>query len=302
MAQGRGRVFIASSRADEKSLTGTPYSEFTNALVAAFAGAGVSEKDGYVRAADLAMYAREMVPKFTGERQHPVLHFEQADNFAVAYYAAGETEPKGLPEGMVRKTDRKNDETNLSSDMVQGGSSAVAQGERSVAAGRDMTGNTIVTGGTNEIDQSSSVFNQKGQTVHGSQTNIGGNVDTGGGLFNTGTMNTGGGDFVERSQVRSGLDPAQLAQVINPLMGAAVESASIEHKGAAAEKVTAIQEEAKKGDEADDSVLATLVEELVALVPNAVTAVVSAFGTPLLGGIAGPITKHILKRWNLSEE
>ncbi|MBD2343630.1 caspase family protein [Anabaena subtropica] len=95
--QGKGRVAIASSQADEKSLAGRPYSAFTLALIEALAGKGVSQKDGYVRVADLAMYAREVVPRRTRDRQHPILNFEQADNFILAYYAGGETEPKGLP-------------------------------------------------------------------------------------------------------------------------------------------------------------------------------------------------------------
>ncbi|ABA22854.1 Peptidase C14, caspase catalytic subunit p20 [Trichormus variabilis ATCC 29413] len=95
--QGKGRVAIASSQADEKSFAGKPYSAFTLALIEALAGKGTSQKDGYVRVADLAMYAREVVPRRTGDRQHPILNFEQADNFILAYYAGGETEPKGLP-------------------------------------------------------------------------------------------------------------------------------------------------------------------------------------------------------------
>ena len=35
-------------------------------------------------------------------------------------------------------------------------------------------------------------FDQRGQTVHGGQTNIAGNVNTGGGLFNSGVIHTGG--------------------------------------------------------------------------------------------------------------
>jgi len=30
-------------------------------------------------------------------RQHPVLHFEQADSFVLAHYAGGETQAKGVP-------------------------------------------------------------------------------------------------------------------------------------------------------------------------------------------------------------
>jgi uncharacterized protein YggL (DUF469 family) len=37
------------------------------------------------------------VPGRTKDRQHPILHFEHADNFVLAYYASGDTQPKGLP-------------------------------------------------------------------------------------------------------------------------------------------------------------------------------------------------------------
>jgi len=43
------------------------------------------------------MHAREVVPDRTAKRQHPILNFEQADNFVLAYYAAGEAQAKGLP-------------------------------------------------------------------------------------------------------------------------------------------------------------------------------------------------------------
>jgi hypothetical protein len=94
---GRGRVLIASSKEDELSYAGKPYSAFTLALIEALCGKGASMKDGYVRVADLALHARQMVPRRTADKQHPVLHFEGADNYVVAYYAGGETQPKGLP-------------------------------------------------------------------------------------------------------------------------------------------------------------------------------------------------------------
>ncbi|MBL7063110.1 MAG: caspase family protein [Anaerolineae bacterium] len=97
LAEGSGRVLIASSQEDELSFAGKPYSAFTLALTEALCGAGVAKKDGYVRVADLALHAREVVPGRTRGRQHPILHFEQADNFALAYYAGGETQPKGVP-------------------------------------------------------------------------------------------------------------------------------------------------------------------------------------------------------------
>jgi hypothetical protein len=97
LAEGGGRVLIASSQEDELSFAGRPYSAFTLALTETLSGVGVAKQDGYVRVADLALHAREVVPGRTGGRQHPILHFEQADNFVLAYYAGGETQPKGPP-------------------------------------------------------------------------------------------------------------------------------------------------------------------------------------------------------------
>lgn len=102
--RGRGTVVIASSRANEVSLTGVPYSVFTFALAEAFSGIGTAEEDGYVRAADLALHARERIPVLTNQAQHPTLHFERADNFAVAYYAASEKKVKGVPNSFRSST------------------------------------------------------------------------------------------------------------------------------------------------------------------------------------------------------
>ncbi len=95
--EGRGRFVIASSTAAELSYAGEPYSAFTTALIEGFTGTGASEADSYVRVADLAMYASKRVPELTGDRQHPVLRFMEADNFVVSYYAGGNKVPKGSP-------------------------------------------------------------------------------------------------------------------------------------------------------------------------------------------------------------
>lgn len=132
LAEGSGRVLIASSREDELSFAGKPYSAFTLALIEALCGVGVAKEDGYVRVADLALHAREVVPGRTGGRQHPILHFEHADNFVLAYYAGGDTQPKGLP-----------------------------------------------FAGEPEIEPEPgawTTFDQRGQVVHGPQTNIAGDV------------------------------------------------------------------------------------------------------------------------------
>jgi hypothetical protein len=97
LTEGKGRVLIASSKEDELSYAGKPYSAFTLTLMESLSGVGVAKQDGFVRVADVALHAREVVPGRTKGKQHPILHFEHADNFALAYYAGGDTKPKGLP-------------------------------------------------------------------------------------------------------------------------------------------------------------------------------------------------------------
>ena len=95
-ARGSGRVVVCSSRADEVSLGGQPYSLFTRALIECLSGQGVSKLDGYVRALDLALHAREKVPTWSKHKQHPIADVKKADNFIVAYYAAGAKSPLPL--------------------------------------------------------------------------------------------------------------------------------------------------------------------------------------------------------------
>lgn len=102
LAQGSGRVILGSSRADEESLVypGNPNSEFTIALLESLAGAGASEKDGYARVIDMALYINHVVASRTGEAQHPIMKISNIEeNFAVAYYAGGSAKvlPLSLP-------------------------------------------------------------------------------------------------------------------------------------------------------------------------------------------------------------
>ena len=97
-SKSSGRVIIASSRKDEKSWTGNPYSKFTLALLEGLAGYGAFEEDGYARVLDIAMWTNRVVPARTSDAQHPILKVSNLqDNFAVSYYAGGDDKPKSLP-------------------------------------------------------------------------------------------------------------------------------------------------------------------------------------------------------------
>jgi len=94
---GGGRVLIASSRKDEFSYTGAPYSVFTDELLKALAGYGAFERDGYARVLDTAMWVGRKVPARTGEKQNPIIKVSNLeDNFTLAYYAGGDKSPKTL--------------------------------------------------------------------------------------------------------------------------------------------------------------------------------------------------------------
>lgn len=154
LAEGKGRVFIASSKADEKSLAGKPYSAFTLALIESLAGKGASQQDGYVRVADVALYAREVVPKWTGNRQHPILNFEQADNFVLAYYAGGETKPKGLPFAGELEIESEAGELNR---KIINHTEVIASGTGAVAIGGNANNANIITGNNNIIGSGNTV-------------------------------------------------------------------------------------------------------------------------------------------------
>lgn len=88
---------------------------------------------------------------------------------------------------------------------------------------------------------------------------------------------------------------AALDGALRPLIEA-IGAAPAEKRADAEAKLAALKQEAAKGKDANDSVMAKLVDGLVGLVPGAASAVVSAFATPILGGIAGPVTGFVLDK------
>jgi hypothetical protein len=88
---------------------------------------------------------------------------------------------------------------------------------------------------------------------------------------------------------------AQLDSIFAPVIDA-IRGAPPDKQREATQQVEALKTEAAKGGGASDSVMAKLVDGIVGLVPGAVGAMVSAFATPILGAVAGPITKYALDR------
>ncbi|MEM7126518.1 MAG: caspase family protein [Chloroflexota bacterium] len=224
LSKGIGRVIIASCKKEEKSYTGNPYSQFTQALVESLSGEENAKQDGFVTVSDLAMYAAKTVPRYTNDLQNPILNFDESNNFAVAYYAGGETKPKGLPSNAKRKpfdVEAENAEPSSGPSVSNTGSGGAAIGDRNKVGGKgsviaDTIHGNVATGENarqistetyierQEVDNSStdnsSVFNQSGQTV-GKQINVPGDVRADQGLINLGEINTDGGEVVAGNKI-----------------------------------------------------------------------------------------------------
>lgn len=81
------------------------------------------------------------------------------------------------------------------------------------------------------------------------------------------------------------------------LLRQSLQQATAENKAAAEQRVQELEQELSKGSQADDSRIAKLLDGIVDLVPSAVSAVVSMFASPILAGVAGPVTKFVLDKF-----
>lgn len=96
LGMGSGVVIVASSRDDEKSYTGTPYSVFTACLLEALQGRGST--DGYARVLNVLGYLMQEVPR-REPKQHPMIKklLDLGDNFPICFYGQGDATPPPAP-------------------------------------------------------------------------------------------------------------------------------------------------------------------------------------------------------------
>lgn len=92
LAEGVGRVIVASSRASETSiaLRGTRNSVFTGHLLEALSGKAHTMGDGLIRVFDVFNYVAEQVARTVPGRQHPIFKASELENnFPIALDCAG---------------------------------------------------------------------------------------------------------------------------------------------------------------------------------------------------------------------
>ena len=171
------------------------------------------------------------------------------------------------------------------------GSGATAQGPGAQAAGQG----AVVIGG-----QSTGTINTGTMTTVNTDGgfNVAGGVATGGGAFVGGGVTVGHGDFVGRDKIVTGLSPGDLDALFAPLIAVirGQQGFASPDQSATLQQVHELKAEVAKGTSAADTKVARIVDGLVRLVPSAIGSVISMFATPLLGAIAGPLTKGILDR------
>jgi hypothetical protein len=115
-----------------------------------------------------------------------------------------------------------------------------------------------------------------------------------GGVNISGTVGSVAGNIVGRDMI-GGPSVAALSETFPPLIEL-IAAAPSDKRPEAEAKLAQLQQEAANGKDANDGAIAKIIDRLVDLVPTAASAVVGAFGTPILGGIAGPVTDFVLDK------
>ena len=120
-------------------------------------------------------------------------------------------------------------------------------------------------------------------------------VSQGGGVHISGgrvhAQNIAGRDIHIGTQISGN----ELSQVFQPVVEA-IRSAPATKQPEALQKLETLKQEAVKGKDADHGVMKKLIDGIVSLAPDALKALAGAFGTPLLSGVAGPVTQFLLSK------
>lgn len=155
------------------------------------------------------------------------------------------------------------------------GSGAIAQGPHATAVGAG----GVIVGDNNTGD-----------------INTGTKIDTGGAAYVGGNVTVQRGDFVGRDKITQGVPGDELGPLFAPLLDAITQQFADDRRDVAIKHVGELKSEVAKNKDADDSKIAGIVEGLAEMVPGAIGTIVNMFATPILSGIAGPVTAYVLKK------
>lgn len=185
--------------------------------------------------------------------------------------------------------------------LVAGGFIEFEPDNRSFAAPSGNTYEATVSGpGASAQGEGATAVGGRGVYVGGNNSgtvNTGTQIDTGGGAYVGRSVNVGSGNFIGRDKIVQGIPSDELEPLFASLLAAVVQHAPNDEQAAAVQKVRGLEAEAAEGNNADDSRLGRILEGLLEMVPGAIGAAVKMFASPILSGIAGPVTQSVLKKW-----
>jgi hypothetical protein len=270
LAEGSGRAVLSSSTGEQRSYVRRDgeMSIFTFHLIEALTGhAQPQEGATDVLVSDVMSYVYRHVPRSAreayGRDQDP--DFQVSGVFPIALLLGGGGWSKGqtAPDPLAKLPEAEEVKAKPSID---------------VGGGVLWVGDVQVTGGD---------LIGRDQITYGDQVS-GDKISTGDITDSTVAMGRGA-----QATSTVGLTGEELDRLFQPLTEA-VRQAPPDKRDEAMEKVEELKAEAAKGEKADDTIVAKLINGIVDLVPGAVAAVTSIFATPILGALAGPATRFVL--------
>lgn len=120
LSAGSGQVMVASSRDNESSYTGTPYSVFTSCFIEALSGKASRTGDGFARILDVIGYIFDEVPKRAPSgKQHPIIPQINglSENFPICFYDGGRKNAESItsrrPSSTLTTSRRERQETKV---------------------------------------------------------------------------------------------------------------------------------------------------------------------------------------------
>jgi hypothetical protein len=117
-----------------------------------------------------------------------------------------------------------------------------------------------------------------------------------GGVNISGAIGTVGGDIVGRDKIIfRGPSSAELDEAFHQ-MDREIRDLPADARGEAEAILRELKQEAAKGNDATDGVVAKLLDRLVGSAPAVAAAAVQAFAAPILARIIGPVTHFVLDR------
>lgn len=298
LATGRGRIIITASGESQKSYIGRgKQSIFTQALIDGLQGRGVSNRGGYISAYNLYEHIYDTVTEESEEqvkvKQEPELTvLKGVGPFAVSLFRGASTlgdfdETAPAPDlPTVRQVRPEKAERLMNNIRINSPDTTISNVH--TGGGAFIGGNVNINGG-DFVGRDRITY---GSEVHGNNNIVTGDITGSSGI----TIGHGARSSYTSTQGFSAADLVALKTLFAPLYSASATGVAPQKIGQAVQAVTELENEVKKGRAADDGRMSSLIDSLVSLVPGAVSAVVSAFGSPLLAGVAGPATQAILDR------